>query len=195
MNTTPPLSLPVHSAPDALGGASGETAVAPLRAFLALSPVRGRVLVPACGEGAEVRLLAAGGASVVGLDEPSPALARARVLPRVGTADFREGRWPHAPLAIGGHFDWVVDCACFRRLPPALRLRYLDEVDRALTAGGRFFALFLLGPREEAGAPYGILPDELATLFARFDLLGKWHAAGTDPRSGGREEVRLYRKA
>lgn len=43
-------------------------AAPPLRAFLAKHPIRGRVLVPGCGLGHDVRLLAEQGASVVGLD-------------------------------------------------------------------------------------------------------------------------------
>ena len=76
------------------------------------NPLRGRVLVPGCGFGHDVRALAAAGAEVLGLDIAPFAIAAARAFPRCGhesyiLADLFD------PGAVRGKFDWVFEHTCF----------------------------------------------------------------------------------
>jgi len=56
----------------------------PLKSFLARRRVEGRVLVPGCGAGHDVRLLARAGAEAVGLDIVPQAIELARSYPPAG---------------------------------------------------------------------------------------------------------------
>ena len=68
-------------------------AAPPLRVFLAGHSIVGRVLVPGCGLGHDVRLLAEQGAQVVGLDIAENAARRAGEFSRVSGERFEAGNF------------------------------------------------------------------------------------------------------
>ena len=169
--------------------------------FLREHPVRGRVLVPGCGFGFDVRLLAAAGAEVVGLDIAPSAIERAQALIPC-SADKRE-RYElidffALPASLRGGFDWVWEHTCFCAIDPTMRPQYVESVAAALRPGGQFLAVFYLNPQMdpgETGPPFGVTPAELDALFdPRFELLRDWPPARAYSNRVGRERMRLYRK-
>ena len=79
-------------------------AAPPLRAFLATHPIRGRVLVPGCGLGHDVRLLAEQGASVVGLDIVPKAVRQAQADYAVGDERFEVADFLNLP----DRYPWAI---------------------------------------------------------------------------------------
>src|ERR1700759_5522116 len=81
--------------------------------FLKTDPVRGRVLVPGCGFGHDVRALAATADEVVGIDIAPSALSAARKIPSVGGERYELANLFSLPKALRGNFDWVWEHTCF----------------------------------------------------------------------------------
>src|SRR6201996_6760918 len=74
--------------------------------FLTEEPVRGRVLVPGCGFGHDVRALAATAEEVVGLDIAASAVEGARKIPAGGVEKYVLGNLFDLPAEFRGAFDW-----------------------------------------------------------------------------------------
>ena len=154
----------------------------PLRRFLEVDPRApqppGRVLVPGCGRGHEVAMLASRGFTAIGLDISAEALREAR---RCHGDDSDRLQWlqadlldPAACLAGGlgpGSCSGVLEHTCFCAIDPASRPAYLSAVTRLLEPGGWLLGLFWCHDRPD-GPPYGSEPDQLAADLA---------AAGLEP--------------
>lgn len=127
----------------------------------------GRALVPGCGTGHEVRMLAAAGFDAVGLDIAPLAIERARRVAREegSTARFVVGNLLALPAELTG-MDVVVEHCCFCALDPSLRDAYVDAVADALRPGGRLLGLFFVFEAEE-GPPFGASEEELRHRFGR----------------------------
>jgi methyl halide transferase len=166
----------------------------PLREYVETHAMQGRAIVPGCGSGHEVRLLAAKGLEVTGVDLAATAVERASAFPAVNGEQYRQGDWMRLPVTFGARFDWVLEHAFLCALPPARRVDYTDAVDFALSPGGFFLGVFYLNPKDPEGPPFGISPAELDLLFARFRLLARWRPGVAFPSRAGREEMRLYQK-
>ena len=165
----------------------------------------GRVLVPGCGLGHDVRALAAtGGAEeVCGLDVSPAALAAARRVPAAGSEGYVEADLFNLPAELRGGFDWVFEHTCFCAIDPARRAEYVRAVAGALRPGGRLLAVFYLQPwaggerrPPGGGPPFGAEVGELDALFAgAFERLEEWVPTRAYPGREGRELVRLLQKA
>ncbi len=165
----------------------------------------GKVLVPGCGLGHDVRAIASAGhaSAVCGLDISPAALEQARRQPPVGHETYRAGDLFDLPPEFGGRFDWVFEHTCFCAIDPARRPEYVRAVARALRPGGRVLAIFYLNPWKEGepkppegGPPFGASVEELDDLFAgSFDLLEEWVPARTYKGREGRELMRLLRRS
>ena len=177
--------------------------------FLAATPLHGRVLVPGCGYGHDVRSIAeAGGASVevLGIDIAPSAVRGAQAVS--ACEDACNFRYEVAdlfalPTPYLGTFDWVWEHTCFCAIDPALREKYAASVAKALKPGGHFLAVHYMNPWDEEeiqaaegktlGPPFGCTTDELNALFTPyFDLLRDWVPCHTYPGREGREQMRLY---
>lgn len=172
--------------------------------YLKTNPVTGRVLVPGCGTGQDVRILAlAGAAEVTGLDVAPMAVERARRFlagtPRatVELGDlFVDCHQP--PLA--GSFDLVWEHTCYCAIPPARRAEYVEAVAGALRPGGSLLGVFFLNPWDEdedqtQGPPFGTGLDDLRTgLETRFDLVKGWRPDVAYQGREGREWCGLFMK-
>jgi len=170
-------------------------AAPPLEEFLSLHPVRGDVLVPGCGTGHDVRLLAGQGARVTGIDLAETALAMARNHPPVGDEHYALGNLFALPEEWTGRFDWVVEHTCFCAIPPLRRGDYVDAVVRALKPGGFLLAVFFLDTGVEQGPPHGATREEIASLFDPFfHLEQEWKPVRTFPEREGGEMCQLRRK-
>ena len=170
-----------------------------LIAFLKSSPVHGRVLVPGCGTGHDVRALAATADEVVGLDIAPTAIARAKQQPAVGGESYRLGDLFALPAKMRGAFDVVFEHTCFCAIDPSLRESYVAAVAGALKPGGHLLAIFYLDPGldpGESGPPFGVTREQLDAFFLpRFTLVREWPPAATYPGREGREMCRLLRLA
>src|SRR4051812_41703777 len=112
--------------------------------FLATEPVRGRVFVPGCGYGHDVRALASTAEEVVGLDLAPSAVEGAQIFPKIGGEHYEIGDLFTLPPHLRGNFDWVWEHTCFCAIDPSQRPAYVDAVAEALCPGGRLLAVFYL---------------------------------------------------
>jgi SAM-dependent methyltransferase len=168
----------------------------PLLRFLREDKISGRILVPGCGRGHEVRALAARpGCSVIGLDLSTTAITEAReITGETGlhsTMRFVAGDFLHLPSKMHGTFDWLVEHTCFCALEPWQRIDYVRAASTALRSGGRIFGIFYLNPDSGSGPPFAVSREELSALFDPYFILSKeWVPAESFP---GREERELVR--
>ena len=163
--------------------------------FLAAEPLRGRVLVPGCGAGHDVRALAKAADEVVGIDIASAAVRLAQSYPRVAGERYERADLFHLPAAMRGAFDWVWEHTCFCAIDPAQRADYVSAVARALKAGGSLLAIFYLDPGNSSpdeGPPFEVSVAELDRLFLpRFELVREWLPQRAYAGREGREWMRL----
>ena len=168
--------------------------------FLTEHSVSGRVLVPGCGLGHDVRALQSslGGDAVqevLGLDIAPSAVEGARRLPRLGGERYEVADLFDLPPALRGCFDWVWEHTCFCAIDPAQRAAYVAAVAGALRPGGHLLAVFYLDPGNDSpdeGPPFEVSIAELDRLFLpRFTLVREWLPARAYPGREGREWMRL----
>lgn len=135
----------------------------------------GRVAVPGCGRGHDLRAFAQAGYRVTGFDIVPAVVAEARALlalNRVGAEESLAEVHCRDVLGVGGEypaaFDVVYDYTCFCALPPHLRSAYGREVAALLRPGGIWLGLaFPLDPARTGkdGPPYLIRPEDLEASF------------------------------
>ena len=169
-----------------------------LVAYLKSEPVRGRVLVPGCGHGHDVRALAATADEVVGLDIAPSAIRGAKSASPVGGESYVFGDLFALSPAMRGSFDWVFEHTCFCAIDPERRGDYVSALASALRPGGRVLAVFYMNPdmdSRESGPPFGTSTDELNRLFfPPFELVREWEPSATYPGREGRELCRVLKK-
>lgn len=175
-----------------------------LLAYLKTNPVTGRVLVPGCGTGQDVRVLALAGASeVTGLDVAPLAVERARRF----LADIPRATVEHGDLFVdcqrpplAGSFDLVWEHTCYCAIPPGRRPDYVEAVAAALRPGGSLLGVFFLNPwdadaDQSQGPPFGTgLEELLAQLEPRFELVKGWRPDVAYEGREGREWCGLFVK-
>lgn len=171
--------------------------------FLKGHPVHGRVLVPGCGFGHDVRAIASAGAGhsdVLGVDIAPSAVQGAR---GISACDASGGRYELVdflalPPDFHGGFDWIWEHTCFCAIDPGARPAYVTSAAHALKPRGQLLAIFYLNPDlapGENGPPFGVSTGELDALFdPQFELLRDWIPSRTYPKRKGRERMRLYVK-
>jgi methyl halide transferase len=140
-----------------------------------LSPCR--IVVPGCGAGYELAVLAASGFEVTGLDYTPLALERARqtLMKARQTATLVEADvlvWqPERPV------DAIYEQTCLCALFPDQWLTYAEQLHRWLRPAGRLYALFVQYPRPGAaegyiqGPPYHCDINGMRALFSE----PRWH--------------------
>lgn len=167
-----------------------------LRDLLARGALSGRVLVPGCGTGHDVRALSARGLRVAGLDVAPLALQQARTHAPAGDETYMLGDLFSLPGEWRGVFDGVFEHTCFCAIDPARRIDYAAAIATALKPGGRLLAVFFTDPEHDGeGPPFGCTAGELDALFAgRFRLLDERREIPTYAEREGRELLRLYER-
>jgi SAM-dependent methyltransferase len=161
--------------------------------------LKGRVLVPGCGRGHDVRAIAAAEAGeIIGLDLAARAVSEAKAEGVPHNASFLHGDLFEAPSSLNESFDWVWEHTCFCAIAPADRGRYVDAIKSFLRPGGKLLALFFLDPGHAnplEGPPFGVEKAELDAYFSTaFVLEREWAPRATYPGREGRELVRLLRR-
>lgn len=169
-----------------------------LMEFLEKFRLTGRVLVPGCGAGHDVRAIARqGGNEVVGMDiAPGAAQVAARhdnpPNCTFETADFLDLPAPHRQS-----HDWVWEHTLFCAINPKHRRAYAQAAADALRPGGRYLAIFYMNPEkdpDDVEPPHGVTPEELDSLFNPvFSLEADWIPQNNYESRPGRERMRLYR--
>ena len=173
-------------------------AAPPLAEFLERQTIAGKVLVPGCGTGHDVRLLARQGAEVTGLDIAPGALRKAERFLAVGRERYVLGDFLLPDEKHRGVFDWVVEHTCLCAIEPKDREGYVQSLKRALKPGGQFLAVFFREVTNDAGEgpPHPISAKEIDRLFGKgFEFLESFTPRQTYPsRPVGCEEVRWMRR-
>jgi SAM-dependent methyltransferase len=166
--------------------------------YLKMHRISGRILVPGCGSGHDVRALAAQGAAAIGLDIAPGALARAEAYPKAGAESYLQGNLFALPADLIGAFDAAWEHTCFCAIDPAQRSDYVTAVHSALKSGGQLFAIFYLDPGNNSpdeGPPFEVSVSELDRLFLpHFELVEEWLPQQTYPGREGREWMRVMRR-
>ena len=170
-------------------------AAPPLVEWLSRNQIHGRILVPGCGCGHDVRELARAGAEPIGLDLAPSAIHLADSQPRVGAERYRLANLFELPPELVGAFDWVFEHTCFCAIEPGRRADYAAAVAAALKPRGRLLAIFYLDPGHDDGPPYGVTREALGDLFSsHFETLDEYVPPVSYPGREGRELVRMLRK-
>jgi SAM-dependent methyltransferase len=161
-----------------------------------------RILVPGCGAGYEVLVLAQAGFEVTALDYAPAAieftrerLARANARATLVRSDALAWE-PPAP------FDAIYEQTCLCALHPDDWRAYADRIDRWLVPGGRLYALFMQVLRDSAaqgvigGPPYHCDINAMRALFSaqRWDWPAPPYARVPHPQSWHELAVVLVRK-
>jgi SAM-dependent methyltransferase len=150
-----------------------------LDAWLAQGALRPcRILVPGCGSGHEVAVLAAAGFDVTALDYAPEAIHRTR--DRLESAKLRATLVEDDALAWNPDraFDAVYEQTCLCALYPDRWLEYARQLERWIAPGGLLYALFIqmLRPGAAEGAiegpPYHCDINAMRALFP--DCGWKW---------------------
>ena len=171
-----------------------------LMEFLNQKRILGRVLVPGCGRGHEVRALGTQpNISVVGLDLSAAAIAQAGQLASQSVPDtdinFIVGDFLQLPSKLKHSFDWLVEHTCFCAIDPIQRPDYVRAAASTLRVGGKIFGIFYLNPDTETGPPFAVSREELSGLFdSDFSLVEEWVPKATFPGRENRELVRVLGK-
>lgn len=163
--------------------------------FLGTRRMAGRVLVPGCGLGHDVRAISDADNRVLGVDVAPSAIAAAEAFPEVAGEEYQTADLFDLPRELESQFDWVWEHTCFCAIDPARRSDYVDGVRFALRDGGHLLAVFYLDPGDGKGPPFGVTRAELDALFAPvFELLEEWVPLHAYPGREDRELMRLLRK-
>jgi methyl halide transferase len=173
-------------------------AAPPLVDWLGRNSISGRILVPGCGSGHDVRALATAGAEPIGIDIAPSAITRAETHPRAGTERYRIENLFHLPPELSGVFDVVFEHTCFCAIEPLRRPDYVSAIVAALKPEGRVLAIFYLDPGHDhpgEGPPFGVTREELDTLFLpHFELVDEYVPAVSYPGREGREILRVLQR-
>ncbi|GIV24917.1 MAG: SAM-dependent methyltransferase [Bacteroidia bacterium] len=164
-------------------------------------PVRppARVLVPGCGYGHDVVLLASAGYQVVGLDlAPEPLEVLARRLPPSGQV------WVGNFLTVSaqelGFFDALWEYTCWCAIAPADRKVYMQQAARLLVKGGWLVGLFFplsMGEGYTGGPPFLVDLAEVQALAeeAHFRVVRREKPLSSHPARLGREALLFLQKS
>lgn len=138
----------------------------------------GRILVPGCGLGHDVRALATleDVSDVVGLDLSQTAVDQADSFPKVGRERFIAGDLFALDPDQVGTYDWVWEHTCFCAIDPSMREDYVRAVHGALKPGGHLLGVFYLDPYDDEHQPGGGPPHgcSLEELSERFEQSGRF---------------------
>lgn len=142
---------------------------------------RSPVLDSGCGVGVTAQVLAERGYEVVGLDVSATAIEQARqAAPEPGTAVTFDVADLSKDTGYSDHFNTVIDGLVFHCLPESARDGYIASIARALTRGGRFFALVFATdafPPDSEFGPRPFTQDQLYGVVAKHLIVDELRAA------------------
>ena len=158
-------------------------------------PLRGKIFVPGCGSGHDVRALSTAENHVLGIDLAARAMAKAEARPKIGNEEYLLADLFELPAKFDHQFDWVFEHTCFCAIDPSQRKTYVEAIIRLLKPGGMLLAIFFINPdHDEDGPPYRVSTNELEGFFGKdFTMEREWVPARTHPGREDRELMRILR--
>jgi len=166
----------------------------PLVEYLESHSISGRVLVPGCGLGHDVRLVASMGCDALGVDLSETALNRARAYkdPEQGSVSYQLADMLDANNGIrGASFDYVFEHTCFCAIDPGLRKDYVNAVQRHLKPRGYFLAILFTNLDDPEGPPFATSHAEVENLYSPvFEIVRHWKP--TRYYAGREDEESMY---
>jgi SAM-dependent methyltransferase len=155
----------------------------------------GKIFVPGCGSGHDVRALSTADNHVLGIDLATRAMTKATARPKVGNEEYLLADLFELPPKFNHQFDWVFEHTCFCAIDPTQRKAYVEVIVRLLRPGGMLLAIFFINPdHAEDGPPYRVSTAELEEFFGKdFTIEREWVPARTHPGREDRELMRILR--
>lgn len=159
----------------------------------------GPVLVPGCGFGHDVRLLAGLGLPVLGLDIAETAVARAESFPVIAAETYEIGDFLDPEWSKGRCFSALWEHTCFCAIDPVQRREYAAAAAEVLMPGGVLAGVFYLTPNdpgeENGGPPFNASIEEIDGLLAPwFERIEGWVPSMSYAGREGREWVGVFRR-
>ena len=166
-----------------------------LRWWLARHSLEGRIIVPGCGAGHDVRVLAGQDAEPLGVDIAATAIRLAHAHPVKRRESYIREDFLSPPESWTDAFDGLFEHTCFCAIPPSQRGAYAAAAASVVKPGGTLLAIFFLTPEASDGPPYGCTRMELDALFDPFfELLREETEFPTFAGREHREVIRLYQR-
>ena len=143
--------------------------------WLQKNSLEGGVLVPGCGLGHDVRLLASHNNQVTGIDISQTAISKAKAIEVVNNESYRVADFFNLAEDYSQSFDWVVEHTFFCAIAPDLRQSYVENLVNMLRPKGYYLAVFFLkdpSQIDSEGPPYKICREAVEKYFWKnFNLL------------------------
>jgi SAM-dependent methyltransferase len=158
----------------------------------------GRVAVPGCGRGHDVRYLVQRGYGAVGFDFAPAAIAAARARAKADrvAAEFEERDIFTLGRDYANAFDGVWEYTCFCAIDPARRAEYVRTMATILRPGGWLLACFFPLRRRGGGPPFPVARSEVRRLFAGpFRIERAWVPRSSVRPRQGQEWMVLFHKS
>lgn len=159
-------------------------------------PPPGRVAVPGCGRGHDVRYLCRRGHDALGLDFSPTAIQAARALAAAegSPAAFVERDIFGLHRDYANAFDGIWEYTCFCAIDPARRPEYVRTMAAILKPGGWLLACFYPMRRRGAGPPFAVSQKEVRRLFPPRFRIERAYAPRSVRLRLGQEWMVLLRK-
>lgn len=166
-------------------------AAPPFREFIERKELpTGKVLIPGCGSGHDVRALAEMGVEVTGMDIAPTALEVASRDNAHDRATYVLGNILEPEPQHHGAYDWVLEHTCLCALPPNLWQSYSEGIRKVLKPGGHYLAIFYRNPHDDGGPPFRIEEEQILELFGDgFTVIDRWVPGQSYESREGREEI------
>ncbi len=158
----------------------------------------GTILVPGCGHGHDVRLLAAAypDSRIIAMDIVPEAIELAEKCTEHTNVEYVIADYLNPENTLEDNFDWIVEHTLFCAIEPSQRASYAAATAYLLRPGGKYLAVFYMEP--EAGRdrpPFGVERQELDDLFGTgFRLETEWMPQRNYESRVGRELMRVMRR-
>lgn len=161
--------------------------------FLPSLPCPGRILIPGCGSGYELRAALDAGIDAFGIELSSEAAKRAQGRLGDAAANVFTGDFFLYPLS-GDAFDAIYERTFLCAIPPECRPDYARRTAELLKPGGLLFGYFVYG-EEPDPPPYPLAEGEEKELFnPLFDLLESAPSRAPLPLFEGMEQWQIWRR-
>jgi SAM-dependent methyltransferase len=152
----------------------------------------GRVLIPGCGTGYEVRAFHDAGWDVVAIDFSLIAVKQARAELGVLANCIVYGNFFIHDFS-GWDFDVIYERTFLCALPPDLWPSYVKRVMELLCPNGKLVGIFLYG-EEDAPPPYLLTPENACELFqSKFSLVKSLPVSDSLPMFANKERWQEWR--
>lgn len=127
---------------------------------------RGRVLIPGCGYGHDVKLLAEHGFDAIGVDFAPLAIQRGNEVLKdaKGSWELRQVDIFDLPKTDRHSFDYIYEYTCFVAIEPPRRPEYVQLKLDLLKPGGMVIGCFYNHGRE-GGPPFDVTREEVLKLY------------------------------